>query len=158
MDVIIRLMRHEEYPLLETFLYQAIFVPEGAEKPPRSILQQEELQIYIRNFGTCKGDHCVVAEASGRIVGACWTRLMRDYGYVDDQTPSFAISVCEEFRGDGIGTGLMREMLILLRRAGYQQASLAVQKENYAVQMYRKLEFQTVKENGQEYIMTVQLS
>ncbi len=47
----------------------------------------------------------------------------------------------------------MKEMLSVLKQAGYQQVSLSVQKENYAVKMYRNLEFQIIDENDEEYIM-----
>ena len=40
---------------------------------------------------------------------------MNDYGHVDDETPSFAISLLPEYRGQGNGTRLMREMLALLK-------------------------------------------
>ncbi len=61
---------------------------------------------------------------------------MDDYGHVDDETPSFSISLYKEYRGQGIGTRLMKEMLELLRSQGYRKASLAAQKENYAVRIY----------------------
>ena len=63
----------------------------------------------------------------------------------------------KEYRGKGIGTELLRRMLVLLRDKGYRQVSLAVQKANYAVKMYRKAGFQTVDENDQEYIMVCRL-
>ena len=78
---------------------------------------------------------------------------MHDYGYVDDETPSFAISLYKEYRGKGIGTALMRRMLGLLKEQGYKKASLAVQKANYAVRMYAAVGFRTVDENAEEYIM-----
>lgn len=154
----IRKMTADEYPLLEDFLYEAIFIPEGAEKPPRDIIQNEELQVYIRDFGKRKDDHCLVADNGGKVVGACWVRIMDDYGHIDDQTPSFAISLFEEYRGQGTGTDLMRDMLELLKAKGYKRASLAVQKENYAVKMYRKVGFEVVDENKQEYIMATTLN
>ena len=78
---------------------------------------------------------------------------MNDYGHIDDDTPSFAISLLKEYRGHGIGTELMRSMLGLLKKEGYKKASLAVQKANYAVKMYEKVGFKTVDENDEEYIM-----
>lgn len=72
-------------------------------------------------------------------------------------TPSFAISLNKEFRGLGIGTALMKEMLYLLKHQGYKQASLAVQKANYAVNMYKKVGFSILHENAEEYIMVTQL-
>ncbi|MBD5129997.1 MAG: GNAT family N-acetyltransferase [Ruminococcaceae bacterium] len=151
----IREMTAEEYPLLEDFLYEAIFIPEGVEKPPRDIIKNEELQVYIRDFGRRKDDYCLVADNGGKIVGACWVRIMDDYGHIDNDTPSFAISLFEEYRGRGIGTDLMRAMLERLKAKGYKRASLAVQKANYAVKMYRKVGFEIVGENEQEYIMAV---
>lgn len=157
MDFLIREMTAREYPLLADFLYEAIFIPKGAEKPPREIIEQEALQVYIKDFGKQKDDYCLAAECDGKIIGACWVRIMDDYGHIDNETPSFAISLYEEFRGHGIGTELMRRMLELLSSKGYKRSSLAVQKENYAVKMYKKVGFEIVGENEQEYIMMCEL-
>lgn len=78
---------------------------------------------------------------------------MNDYGHVDDETPSFAISVNQAYRGRGIGSRLMKTMLKRLKEQGYKQASLSVQKENYAVKMYETLGFTAVEETDEEYIM-----
>ena len=51
----------------------------------------------------------------------------------------------------------MKEMLDVLRTQGYKRASLAVQKANYAVRMYRNVGFKTVDENDEEYIMVCDL-
>lgn len=74
-----------------------------------------------------------------------------------DETPSFAISLLKEYRGFGIGTKLMKKMLTELKVRGYRQASLAVQKQNYAVKMYKKIGFQIVDENEEEYIMVCRI-
>ena len=157
MDYIIREMKQSEYPLLDDFLYEAIFIPEGIAPPPRAIIENEELQVYIRDFGRMCDDRCLVAERDGRVVGAVWVRIMQDYGHIDDATPSFAISLYKEHRGLGIGTALMRSMLDVLRCNGYTSASLAVQKANYAVKMYKKVGFEVVDENEEEYIMLCRL-
>lgn len=152
MDYQIREIRENEYPILADFLYEAIFIPKGAKKPPKSIIDQPELQVYIADFGKVD-DWCLVAEVKEKIVGAVWGRIMNDYGHVDDETPSFAISLYEEYRNLGIGTALMRTMLQFLKEKGYKQTSLSVQKANYAVNMYRKVGFEVVDENDEEYIM-----
>lgn len=156
MDYIIREIRKNEYPILSDFLYEAIFIPEGMDKPPKSIIEQPELQVYIEDFGK-EDDWCIVAEIKEKIVGAVWVRIMNDYGHVDDDTPSFAISLYEEYRDLGIGTALMGAMLQFLREKGYKQTSLSVQKANYAVSMYRKVGFEVVDENEEEYIMICRL-
>ena len=48
-------------------------------------------------------------------------------------------------------------MLLLLKENGYTQASLAVQKINYAVKMYKNVGFEIVNENEDEYIMVCKL-
>ncbi len=153
----IRELKQTEYAVLEDFLYEAIFIPKGVEAPPREIIYQPELQVYIAEFGTKKGDIALAAEENGIIVGAVWVRLMNDYGHIDDETPSFAISLYKEYRNKGIGTALMKEMLIRLKKEGYKQASLAVQKKNYAVKMYEKVGFEIYDENDEEYIMLCKL-
>ena len=155
--ILIRKLLSCENDLLKDFLYEAIFVPEGVEPPAADIVERPELRLYYENFGSGAADHCLVAEADGRVVGAVWTRIMNDYGHVNDETPSFAISLVPESRGQGIGTRLMRDMLILLKEQGFKQASLAVQKANYAVRMYRKVGFEIIDENDEEYIMVCSL-
>ena len=149
----IRPMIFQEYSLLDDFLYEAIFIPKGVEAPPKDIIKAPELQVYVESFGTRDGDICFVAEISGKVVGAVWVRIMDDYGHVEDGVPSFAISLYKKYRGCGIGTELMKRMLAELQIRGYKKASLAVQKENYAVRMYKKVGFEIIDENDEEYIM-----
>ncbi len=151
--ILIRPIMPEEVSALDDFLYEAIFVPQGVDSPPRSIIENDDLQVYVRNFGDSPHDHCLVAESEGKIVGAVWARIMDDYGHIDNQTPSLAISLFKEYRGQGIGTQLLRQMLDLLRQKGYGQVSLSVQKENYALQMYQKAGFHVVADRGEEVLM-----
>ena len=151
----IRTLCESEYPLLEDFLYEAIFVPDGAASPPHEIVYQPELQIYVENFGKKHGDLAFCAVSDGKIVGAVWGRIMNDYGHFDDETPSLAISLYKEYRGHGIGTALMRAIIAEYEKIGYNRLSLSVQKANYAVKLYEKVGFKIVSENDEEYIMQV---
>ena len=157
MDYIIREMRSEEYCLLSDFLYEAIYIPEGIEPPPKSVIECPELQEYIVEFGNRKHDKALVAEMQGNVIGAIWVRIMNDYGHIDNDTPSLAMSVYKKYRGLGIGTSLLKQLLQVERLAGYSKISLSVQKSNYAVKMYEKVGFTVVDENSEEYIMTVNL-
>ena len=74
MNYSIRELKRDENKVLDTFLYEAIFIPEGVSAPPK-----------------------------------------------------------------------------------YKQASLSVQKMNYAVRMYRKIGFEIIDENDEEYIMICKL-
>lgn len=153
MEYTIRKMTIPEYPLLSDFLYEAIFIPDGIKPPPRDIIASPELQIYVERFGALKDDFALVAEIEGKIIGAVWVRIMNDYGHIDDETPSLAISLYKEYRGQGIGTNMMKEMLSLLKTHSYKRVSLSVQKANYAAEMYQKIGFEIIKENGDEWIM-----
>jgi ribosomal protein S18 acetylase RimI-like enzyme len=157
MTITLRSLRPDETELLKDFLYEAIFIPEGVQPPERKIIELPELKIYYEDFGSDPADFCLVAEDCGRVIGAVWTRIMNDYGHVDDETPSFAISLIPEYRNQGIGTRLMKEMLSLLKEHGFRQASLAVQKANYAVRMYKEVGFETIDENEEEFIMVCRL-
>ena len=147
MNYSIRELKRDENKILDTFLYEAIFIPEGVPVPSKDIINKPDLQVYVKDFGENKGDLCLVAQVADE----------NDYGHIDNETPSFAISLLKEYRNYGIGTELMKQMLMKLKLEGYKQASLAVQKMNYAVRMYRKVGFEIVDENDEEYIMICKL-
>ena len=161
MEYAIRHMRPDEYSLLEDFLYGAIFVPEGFEGVvPRSVIYDDLLcRAAFEDFGSRADDRALVAVADGKVVGACWVRTTNEYGHIDDETPSFSISVREPYRGQGIGGALMRYLLAELRDAGYARASLSVQKENAAQYLYERMGFRVVGDgaDASEWLMTCRL-
>lgn len=156
MNYNIRKLKENEQGILAEFLYEAIYIPKGEKAPPKDIIKQPELQLYISDWGK-DSDYCLVAEVNDSVVGAVWVRIMNDYGHIDDKTPSFAISLYKEYRGMGIGTELMRQILSILKEKGYEKASLSVQKENYAYKMYLKLGFKVISESEEEFLMVKQL-
>jgi len=156
----IRSIKDDEVPLLSDFLYEAIFQRDENNPIPRSIINQPEISVFIDDFGK-KDDNCLVAVVEDKIVGAVWTRILsgavKGFGNIDKYTPEFAISVYKDYRGLGIGTRLMLDMLMLLKGKGYKRASLAVQKDNYAVRMYERVGFVITDESDEEYIMLCNL-
>ena len=157
MDYKIREMKKEEYFLLKDFLYEVIYIPEGEKIPDKSIVNLSELQIYYKNFGSFKDDIAFVADVKDKVVGAAWVRIIDDYGHIDNETPSLAMSLFKEYRNLGIGTVLLNELLSELKKRGYSKVSLSVQKANYAQKMYKKSGFTVIKENEEEYIMLTKL-
>lgn len=157
MEYIIREMKQSEYPLLDDFLYEAIFQRDETNLAPKTIIERPELQVYIEDFGKGKDDYCLCAEVDEKTVGAVWVRNIKGYGSIDDITPEFAISLYKNFRGYGMGTTMMKEMLGYLKNAGYYKTSLSVQKDNYALKMYLSIGFQIIDENTEEYIMAYYL-
>lgn len=162
MNYTIRHMKPDERPLLEDFLYEAIYVPEGFEgEVPRSVIYDDpKCRAAFEGFGGLPDDRALVAEADGRVVGACWVRTTDEYGHIDDATPSFSISLYEPHRGQGIGGAMMRQMLRELRDAGYARASLSVQKENPALRLYERLGFRIIGDGADEteWLMTIDLN
>ena len=69
MHYTIRKIKKSEYPLLNEFIYEAIFIPDGAEAPDKSVIKIPALQVYIEGFGTQKDDYCVVAETNNIVQG-----------------------------------------------------------------------------------------
>jgi hypothetical protein len=51
--------------------------------------------MYTDDFGQ-DDDNALVAEIDRKIVGAVWTRVVNDYGHIDDETPSLPISATYE--------------------------------------------------------------
>lgn len=153
----VRKMTSNEYGVLSDFTYKAIFIPDGAVAPPKTIVNTPELRIYYDKFGQFPLDTAFAAEFQGKVVGAAWARIINDYGHVNDDTPSVAIAVLEDHRGKGIGTALLEKLLAELGHFGISAASLSVQKENPAVHLYERLGFVTVKETEEEFVMLVRL-
>jgi ribosomal protein S18 acetylase RimI-like enzyme len=157
----IRPIAPADYPLLEEFLYEAIFIPEGVVPPPREIIFSPEIFIYIDGFGT-GSDLGVMAEADGEVVGAAWTRIVPAFGHLDGKTPELAISVLPAWRGRGVGTLMMERLFEMLREGGYRRTSLSVQKDNPAVRFYRRLGYVTTGERPdgaghEDYLMIKEL-
>jgi ribosomal protein S18 acetylase RimI-like enzyme len=158
---LIRPLFSTEYSLLEDFLYEAIYQPEGEPKLAREVIYRPEIFLYIDDFGR-PGDRCLAAEVDGQVVGAVWVRIFsseqKGYGTLDDQTPELSISLKQGYRGQRIGSALLRAMLTLLRSECVARVSLSVQKENPAARLYRSLGFEIVEELHDEYIMLKSLA
>ena len=72
MNYLIRKLKQDETKVLDTFLYEAIFIPEGISAPSKDIINQPDLQVYVKDFGKNKGDICLVAQVRDKIVGAVY--------------------------------------------------------------------------------------
>lgn len=159
--ITIRKIKPEEISRLEDMLYEAIYQPDENNLIPRTVLEIPEVKAYIKDFGSKKDDYCLVADLAGEIVGAVWVRVIsgevKGYGYIDDNTPEFAISLYKEYRNEGIGTQLMNSMITHLCKNGYKQTSLNVKKDNYAVRLYKKMGFDVISEDDEDYLMLLNL-
>lgn len=136
--------------------YTALHVPEGAEPFPKSIIEEPSLAKYIANWGR-PDDVALIAESDGELIGAVWCRLLKafekGYGYVDDHTPELSLAIKEGFRNQGLGRQLMEQAFEALRVKGFKQISLSVDKDNKAVNLYKRLAFEIVEEEDTAFTM-----
>jgi len=156
----IRDIKNNEISHLDDFLYDAIFIPEGLEKPDKEITKLPALSNYIKDFGN-DTDLCLVAELNGDLIGAIWTRIFTEtekgYGFVDTKTPELSMSIIEYYRNKGIGTKLLTAMINKLTLLNYDQVSLSVDKLNYAFKLYHRFGFETVESDEKSATMIKRL-
>ncbi|NLT02370.1 MAG: GNAT family N-acetyltransferase [Bacteroidales bacterium] len=152
----IRPLDPSERHLLRTFLYEAIFMPEGDPRPDYAVIFLPELTCYYEDFGK-PGDDCLVAEIDGEVVAAVWIRVFETsrpgYGYVDAETPEISMSVLPDYRRQGIGKALFYAMLERMTRTGWERVSLSVDLVNYARKLYEGAGFKPVKIVGESVTM-----
>lgn len=147
-------------PFLWEMLYQAIYVPEGHPPFPREILQEPQISRYVQGWGRAD-DLGFVALDAGKPVGAVWARLLkgenRGFGYVDDMTPELTIAILPEYRGKGIGSTLITQLLETARPC-YKAICLSVSPDNPAKRLYQRLGFEVIKEDSSALTLIRHLS
>lgn len=138
-------------------LYEAVYVPENEQRPPRSIIHKPELAKYVQAWGQ-PGDMGFLAEDMQihQLVGAAWLRLLtgdkRGYGWVDDAIPELSIALVPNYRGKGVGTALILKVLGEAQ-AHYPGVSLSVSQGNPAARLYQRLGFVIVSEDASSWTM-----
>jgi ribosomal protein S18 acetylase RimI-like enzyme len=161
-EIVIREILPEGYSFMEEIMYEAIYHPNPKNPPyPKDVIYLPQVRVYWDNWGTGKDDHCLVVIVDDKIAGAVWIRTfdgeLKGCGYIDEHTPEIAIALFEAYRGKGIGTQMMEQMISLIKSKSYAQVSLSITKGNPAIRLYERLGFQTVDENDEDYIMLLRL-
>lgn len=152
----IREIKENEPDFLREMLYEAIYIPPGKPKPPKSIVFDPQLSKYVENFGR-RGDFAFVLVGENGLVGAIWTRLFdkkaETYGFVDEETPELSIAIREDYRNRGFGGLLLENLFQKLKANGFNKVSLSVDKQNPAVNLYQRFGFEIVSEQGTAFTM-----
>ncbi len=155
----IRNLLSTDEPFLYAMLYQAIFVPEGREPPPFDVVYSPGLRKYVSSFGTQAGDMgCIAVDASEQPIGVAWLRLLTEakkgYGYVDNITPELSMAVAEAWRGQGIGSALLDQLLDAAQKH-FTAVSLSVWPDNPAYRLYQRCGFAffAAEEDGPAHTM-----
>jgi GNAT superfamily N-acetyltransferase len=120
----------------------ALWRPDGPRPDAHWALQQPEIAPFHEEWGRA-GDTALVAEESGRLIGAIWYRFFtkerHGHGFIDEDTPEIAIAVVEDARGKGVGRALMHALHERARRAGLRRLGLSVNADNPAKRLYASL-------------------
>lgn len=152
MNYSIKPVENEESAFLWEMLYQSLYVPKGEPAFSQGILKEPAIEKYLKNWGN-PDDHALIAKGEqNNPLGAVWIRVFNStnpgYGYIDDETPELGMAIATEFRGQGIGTHLLSEMVALAQTKGYPALSLSVNPHNkLALQLYEKAGFEKVYED-----------
>jgi GNAT superfamily N-acetyltransferase len=147
----------EHAPFLRRMLYEAVYVHEGEDPIPESIVDEPELSRYVADFGDRTGDLGLVALDGDEPVGACWLRIFpgeeSGYGWVADGVPELTIALIGEARRQGLGTALIEEVLEIARTQGVERVSLSVDRRSPARRLYERLGFEPVGGEGTSMTM-----
>jgi len=157
----IREIKENEYEFLREMIYQAVYLPDENQKLPKSVVFEPPFSKYVEDFGR-RGDFAFVLIDGNDLVGAIWTRLFseadKNYGFVDPETPELSIAIKEDYRNQGFGNLLIAKLFERLKTSGFEKVSLSVDRRNRAVNLYRKVGFETVSEKGTAYAMLKRLT
>ena len=152
----IRAIADHEFQFLFDLLYEAAYIPEDMERPPRSFVHEPHVSRYVEDFGR-KGDVAFVLVDGDQLVGGIWSRLFLDagrgHGFVDESTPELGMAVFDGYRGRGFGTQLMQRLIESLTGSGFEKVSLSVDRRNPALRLYARFGFEVVREKGNAYTM-----
>jgi len=140
MKPILYFLRSSEQKIVTDILHYAARLDE-VEK---TLDDFSKLSIYEKFYGLNHRDLGVYAMADNEIAGAAWIRLLKESdapnAYVDTETPVLTIGVKPKFRGQGIASAILEQ---LLQEAGalYEQISVSVVSDSPAVKWYERFGF-----------------
>jgi ribosomal protein S18 acetylase RimI-like enzyme len=126
----------------------------------RAIMSDPALSRYIAGWPR-PGDVGFVADERGVQLGAAWLRLFTEaepgYGFVDESTPELSIAVVAHARGRGLGSSLLRALIVESRLRAVPAISLSVERDNPALALYERLGFQILHRGDGAITMALSL-
>ena len=144
MDYTIRSLTTKDEPIVWQMLQYA-----SHESSLENVRKQPSLAIYASQWGRF-GDFGCVAEKGTLALGMAWLRLWQEeakgYGYVSNEIPELAIAVLPDYRGQGIGTNLLTQVLAMAQQH-YPGVSLSVRANNPVLRLYQRAGFVKVPES-----------
>jgi len=77
---------------------------------------------------------------------------------VDENTSDLAIAIKAEYRGKGIGTQLLKNLIRKLKENDFTAISMSVDERNNALRLYKRLGFEIIKhEEGEGPVMLLKI-
>ncbi|MDI2027646.1 GNAT family N-acetyltransferase [Saccharopolyspora sp. TS4A08] len=138
----------DDLRFLEDMLVEAANTPSHPGRSRAETLAEPEVAHYLAGWPRAT-DLGVVAERSGRAVGAAWLRYFDEtapaYGFVAPDVPELAIGVDAASRGGGVGRMLLRELVEVAKARGIARISLSVERANPAARLYAAEGFAVVQ-------------
>lgn len=127
---------------------------------PQELLEHSYFGRYVRNWPGVN-DLGIIAEIAGKPIGACWWRVAdtkekEGFGFIDPSIPEVSIAIITDWRAQGIGTLLLVELIKLLDQSQFQALSLAVEIDNPALHLYKRVGFVEIACMGETLVMLLQ--
>ncbi len=140
MNTILYFLRSSEQKIVTDMLHYAMRL----DQVGKSLSDIPRLSVHEAFYGFTSKDLGLYALVDNQLAGAAWIRrLNADHGangYVDDQTPVLTIGVLPEFRGRGIGSVMMGQLL-LEAGALHERISVSVVSVSPAIRFFERLGF-----------------
>ena len=138
----------------------AFWRPDRPSGSVTDVLGQPQLGHYVAGW-PLPGDLGAIALDCQQRVGAAWVRLLPEsdagFGFVDATTPELSMGVLQAWRGRGIGSRLLGELIAAARGQGLTSLSLSVEPDNYAQHLYERVGFRQVDETSGSLTMLLTL-
>jgi len=155
-DVGYRSAGPEDFTFLATMLGEAaVWRPDKPTPTADEVLADQRYAPYLAGWPR-PGDYGLVAE-QGEPVGAAWyrtfTQASHGHGFVAEDVPELSIAVIGSRRHEGIGRGLLVELIHASVGQGYRAVSLSVAEANPARRLYESVGFVHVEKHGSTWTM-----
>jgi GNAT superfamily N-acetyltransferase len=162
MNINIRKAKKEDLPFLWKILYYAAFWNSNEKKPPfETVFSVPEIKKILSGWGKTS-DIAIIAEfTEGNEIGGAWYRFWcmknHSFGFIDENTPELGMAVIPGMRGKGIGSKLLKALIIEAKGNNINALSLSVAKNNPAVRLYKENGFKILKERKPDYLMILKI-
>lgn len=149
-----------DLPILSAMLREAALWREPDPHPSSAeVTADPALVRYVKGWGRA-GDFGIVAEQDGRSIGAVWARCFTadapGYGFIAPTVPELSLAVAAAHRGEGVGTALLRALLLEAHGRGIECLSLSVERDNPSVALYERFGFVRSHSVGNAWTMVVE--